>query len=253
MTAMTADLTATGIAIFASTAFAAALVAGIAGFAFGLVAAGIWLHLLTPLETATLIVALGALVQGISVWHLRRALDWSRLWPFLLGGMLGVPLGIVVLHEAAPGDLRAAIGALLIIYSLYALLAPRLPSASQASRAADAGIGVASGALGGTTGLSGILPTIWCQLRGWTKDQQRAVFQPVAVAIHLMAMAWLGGAGAVAPRTAVLFALALPATIAGTWLGLKLYAGLGETGFRRIVLTLLLISGVVLLVGNQYR
>src|SRR5262249_13244412 len=87
------DATILNVAIYLTATFAAALVTGVAGFAFELVAAGVWLHILTPLQTATLIIAFGLVVQGISVWKLRHALRWSRLWPFLLGGAFGVPLG----------------------------------------------------------------------------------------------------------------------------------------------------------------
>jgi len=39
------------------------------------------------------------------------------------------------------------------------------------------------GILGGLTGLAGIVTTVWCGMRGWGKDEQRAVFQPVGVAV----------------------------------------------------------------------
>jgi len=35
-----------------------------------------------------------------------------------------------------------------------------------------------NGALAGSAGIIGIVITLWCQLRGWTKDVQRTVFQP---------------------------------------------------------------------------
>ncbi|MCK6450410.1 MAG: sulfite exporter TauE/SafE family protein [Alphaproteobacteria bacterium] len=247
---MSGEMTAVEIALFAGTSFAAAVVAGVAGFAFGLVAAGVWLHVLTPLQTTAMIVALGMLVQGQAVWKLRHALDWRRLRPFLIGGALGVPVGVELLRWAAPAQVRVAVGAFLTVYCLYALARPALKPAAGAGPAADGGIGVLSGALGGLTGLGGILPTIWCGLRGWPKDAQRAVFQPVAVAIHAMTIAWLGGAGVLDVRSVQLFAMALPAVILGTWLGLRLYGLLDETGFRRVVLMLLLVSGVVLLVVN---
>src|ERR1700692_1108964 len=47
----------------------------------------------TPLQTATLIIAFGLIVQGYSVWKLRGALDWKKLGPFILGAALGVPVG----------------------------------------------------------------------------------------------------------------------------------------------------------------
>jgi hypothetical protein len=46
------DGTVLDLTLFLSATFAAALVAGLAGFAFGLVAAAVWLHVLTPLQTA---------------------------------------------------------------------------------------------------------------------------------------------------------------------------------------------------------
>lgn len=64
---------------FVAANFLGAFVAGVAGFAFGLVAAAIWPHVLTPLQTATLIVVYGLIVQGYAVWKLRRALDRRRL------------------------------------------------------------------------------------------------------------------------------------------------------------------------------
>ena len=63
--------------LFLLATFAGALVAGLSGFAFGLVVSAIWLYILTPLQTATLIIAFGLIVQGYSVWKLRGALDWE--------------------------------------------------------------------------------------------------------------------------------------------------------------------------------
>jgi hypothetical protein len=56
----TLDLT-----LFLAATFLAALVAGLAGFAFGLVAAAAWLHVLTPVQTASLIVAFGPVLPCI--------------------------------------------------------------------------------------------------------------------------------------------------------------------------------------------
>jgi uncharacterized protein len=40
----------------------------------------------------------------------------------------------------------------------------------------------------------------------------------------------------------------LPALLAGTWVGLKLYGHLDEAAFRKVVLLLLLVSGIALVV-----
>lgn len=240
-----------GIAIelplFLLATFAGAFVAGLSGFAFGLVAASLWLYVLTPLQSASLIVGFGLLVQGYSVWKLRAALDWRRLWPFMIGTVFGVPAGVSLLTWADPNSVRTAVGAILIAYSLYALLRPQLNVATIVAPAADMAVGFVNGVLGGLTGLAGIVVTIWCNLRSLPKDVQRATFQPVAVVVFAMAALLLGAKGALTFETAKLFALGLPFLLAGTWLGLKLFGRIDETTFRRIVLALLLVSGVALL------
>src|SRR5713226_9331006 len=119
------------LCLFAGATFAAAFVTGLAGFAFGIVAAAVWLHFLSPAQAAALIVAYGLIVQGMSVWKLRHALNWRRLMPFLIGGAIGVPLGGEILRWTSPASLRVAIGAILVafsLYSLYSLARPKLPS-----------------------------------------------------------------------------------------------------------------------------
>jgi uncharacterized protein len=236
------------LVLFVVATFAAALVTGVAGFAFGLVAAAVWLHVLTPLQTTTLIVAFGLIVQGYSVWKLRRALKLERLLPFLLGGLIGLPMGVALLEWTPAAEMRIAVGILLIAFSLYSLARPQLAKVTAGGRLADGGVGILSGILGGTTGFAGILPTIWCTVRGWPKDEQRAVFQPTGVTIFLGTALLLGGTGTVTPETVRLFLIGLPALLAGSWLGLRLYGKIDEVTFRRIVLVLLLVSGLALVV-----
>ena len=226
--------------IFLLATFARALVAGLSGFAFGLVAASIWLYILTPLQTATLIIAFGLIVQGYSVWKLRRALDWKKLWPFVLGAAFGVPVGVFILTWANPAHVRAGVGGF--------LFRPAIAPVKAGGAAVDAGVGLLNGVVGGIAGLAGILVTIRCGLRGWPKDVQRTVFQPVAVAAFLMSALWIGAKGAITAETVKLFLIGLPGLLAGTWLGLKLFGRLNEAAFRKVVLVLLLASGVVLIV-----
>jgi uncharacterized membrane protein YfcA len=234
------------LAIFVLGTATAAFVTGLAGFAFGLVAAAIWLYALTPIQTTTLIVLYGLLVQGYAVWKLRRNINVSRLAPLIIGSAIGVPLGILVLRWVEPGTLRTAIGLLLIVFSLYNLVRPALPGAKQAGRLADAGAGFINGLVGGATGLAGIVVVIWSSLRGWSRDEQRAAFQPTGVATFFITLIGLGGIGAINTASLQLFAIGLPALAIGTWAGWKLYGKLDERKFRVAVLVLLLLSGVAL-------
>ncbi len=229
-------------------AFLAAFVTGTAGFADAMVASAVWLQVLTPVEAVPLIVACGVLTNGFSIWHLRGEVRLDRLWPFLLGALVGVPLGAELLRAADPGQFRFAVGIFLVSYGAFMLSRARPPRISGGGRAADGSVGVIAGVMGGAAGLSGTLPTIWCGLRPWSKAEQRGVYQPFILVIHTATLGWFGATGFVDRQLVGNFLLVLPALALGVWLGLRLYRRIEEARFRRAVLGLLLISGVSLLV-----
>ena len=233
------------LGLFLSATFLGAVVSGVAGFGMGVVFAGVWAHILTPIQTATLIVGYGLVTQSYGIWKLWHALSWRRLAPFLIGGTVGAPIGALLLTYVDPTYLTPAVGVLLVLYSIYGLARPEIEPV-KVGLTADAGIGVINGLLGGLTGLVGIIVTIWCQLRGWPKDEQRAVFQPVMVAASALTAVSLSIAGVVTAETIKLYLLGLPLLLAGLWIGFKLYGKLNDALFRRVLLALLLVSGLVL-------
>ncbi len=235
------------LALFLFSVFFGGIVSGLAGFAMGLVVSGIWLHILTPAQTAALIVGYGLLVQTYSIWKLRHALNWRTVAPFIAGGVIGVPLGAALLTFTNPDYLRTAVGVLLVAYSSFFLLRPTVHTIRTDIRA-DFGIGIINGILGGMTGLAGPIITIWCQLRGWRKDEQRAIFQPVILAAFILTATSLTVNGTITIALLKIYAMGLPLLAAGVWVGLKLYGHLDEMAFRKVILYLLLLSGVVLIV-----
>jgi uncharacterized membrane protein YfcA len=235
------------LALFLISAFCGGLVNGLAGFALGLVVSAVWLHLLTPVETAVLIIGYGVVLQAYGNWKLRHALRWERMWPFILGGAFGVPAGTILLTHTDPDYLRIGVGVLQVAYATYGLARPKIkPVPSNVP--VDVGVGVINGLLSGLTGLPGVIVTIWCQLRGWPKDTQRSVFQPIIFATVLMSAVSMTLTGAVTMPTVKLYLLALPAVLVGTWSGHRLYGKLNDEAFRKVVLILLLVSGLTLIV-----
>lgn len=90
------------LGFFLLAAFLGGLASGIAGFAMGFVVSGIWLHILTPIQTTTLIVGYGLWTQGYGVWKLRHTLNWRQVAPFIIGGAIGVPIGTMLLTSINP-------------------------------------------------------------------------------------------------------------------------------------------------------
>jgi uncharacterized membrane protein YfcA len=235
-----------GLALYLLAALVGGLTSGLAGFAMGIVLSGMWLHIISPVQTATLIVGYGLLTQGYAVWKLRHALRWGIVAPFIVTGAIGAPIGASLLAYVDPTYLRTGFSALLVLYSIYGLAQPAFKPL-QFGLPADLAVGFLNGLIGGLTGLTGIVVTIWCQLRGWPKDVQRAVFQPVNLANIAVSLVSLSIAGAVTSETITLYVLGLPLMLAGLWAGFKLYGRLNEAAFRKIILLLLLISGLALI------
>jgi uncharacterized protein len=234
------------LGLFLAATFVGGLASGLAGFAMGFVVSGVWLHIISPIQTATLIVGYGLWTQGYGVWKLRHALSWRNVAPFISGGAIGVPIGTMLLTSINPEYLRTGVGLLLVLYSSHGLARPAF-TPIKVGVTADAGIGFLNGLVAGTTGLPGLVVTIWCQLRGWSKDQQRTIFQPVMLAAIVMNAVALSIAGAVTAETVRLYLLGLPVLLAGLWSGFKLYGKLDEAAFRKVILLLLLVSGSTLI------
>lgn len=236
-----------GDALVAAVALVGATVSGLSGFAFGLVVLGLWLHVLPPVIAGPMVVICSLVVQTMSLGALRHALKWDRLLPFLIPGLLAVPLGVWLLPRVDPMLFRRCVGVFLVLYSLYQLAGPWKPVA-WGGKAADAVIGFIGGAMGGLAGLSGAVPMPWTFLRGWPKDEARAVYQPFNMAMQVAALAGMLAYGSLGREHAYYAAICLPGLLVGGALGLWLYKRVNETWFRRIVLWLLLASGTALVI-----
>src|SRR5690242_773061 len=126
------------IVLFLIATFFGGLTSGLTGFAAGLVVSGVWLHIITPLQTAVLIAAYGVVNQGYGIWKVRHALQWRRILPFVIGGAFGVPLGAYLVTYINPAHLRVGVGILLLAYSTYNLVRPTF-TPIKSNAAADAG------------------------------------------------------------------------------------------------------------------
>ncbi|MDA8444666.1 sulfite exporter TauE/SafE family protein [Paracidovorax valerianellae] len=231
-------------------AVVAGFVQGLSGFAFGMVAMSFWAWTLEPRLAAALAV-FGALTgQIVAAVSVRRGFDVRTLAPFVLGGLLGIPLGVALLPRLDMVWFKTLLGVLLVLWCPTMLMAKRLPRIRAGGRVADGIVGMAGGVMGGIGGFTGTLPTLWCTLRGYEKDQQRAVIQNFNLSMLMVTMATYLGTGMVTRDMLPFFAIVAPAMLVPTLLGTRLYIGLSDVAFRQIVLGLLTASGVALLASS---
>jgi uncharacterized membrane protein YfcA len=208
-------------------------------------ALGIWLYVLPPSLAVQLVLICSVVAQGSTLPSMWKNFDLSIVWPFLIGGIIGVPLGTILIAQADPGVFKLTVGVFLLVFPVALYLSPEM-AVSFGGKLADGAIGLAGGILGGLAGLSGPLPTLWASIRGWGKDERRGVFQIFNFAVLFAALCLQAASGLLEPRLIWLTVIALPGTIIGASLGARLYHALSDRNFRDLVLALLVLSGAAL-------
>lgn len=223
-------------------AVAGGFVSGLAGFGTALMALGIWLYVLPPSLAVPLVLICSVIAQSSTLPSMWRSFDLSLVWPFLIGGLAGMPVGTMLTAHADPATFKLTVGIFLVAFptALYfsAPMAFRF-----GGRIADTAVGFAGGILGGLAGLSGPLPILWASIRGWGKDQRRGVFQIFNWTVLATAFCLQVASGLVHWEVVRLALLAFPATVCGAWIGARFYHVLSDRHFRDIVLGLLFLSG----------
>ena len=233
-------------AIILAGALSGGFVLGLTGFGNGLTAYGFWLHVLTPQLGAPL-VAIGSITSHLLMFRgFRHAISPARFMPFIIGGLIGIPIGTVLLTVISAPACKLFGGAMLASYSIITLcggLSLRVPSKTPFG---DPLIGLIGGICGGLASLSGPILTVWCDLKGWPKDEQRGTYQPYNFAMLSAALVAFGVAGLLTMPLLKLTVLSLPATLGGMRLGRRLYGKIDDRQFRKVVLGLLALSGLSL-------
>ena len=233
-----------------------AITSGLSGFGFSAIGA-LCLWLLPPQLGVPLLMSLSAANQLCSLRQLEADLQPLRQWwpdgpaAYLLGGFLGVPIGLAILHSLPTATLVAVLGGFLTIYATYSLLKPEsLHLTGAAGWPAACLVGMLGGIIGGFSAFPGAAVVVWSGLRRLPKHESRSIVQPYILGLQLVSLALLA---VQRPQTFdrtywTLLAITVPVVLPGTLLGVNLYRSLSDINFRRVTFMLLGTSGLGLLV-----
>jgi uncharacterized protein len=233
--------------LISTAVFFGAFISGLAGFAFSAVAGTILLHVMQPLEAVPLMMACSIGVQATSLWALRKHVVWKESVVLIWGGLLGVPFAIWLLNNADARVFRKGFGLFVAIYAAYMLFRPSLKYLQQMNRGRNVLVGFGGGLIGGLTAMPGALPTIWCDMHGMPKTQQRGLVQPFIAAMQLFALVVMLARNDLSSTVWIDFVYSIPAMFAGAALGIFAFNNVNESNFRRTILIILLLSGAGLI------
>ena len=237
------------IAFVAAGAAAGGFINGLAGFGTALFALGFFLNVMTPPQAVAVVVVLSVASGLQGLWVVRHAIGERprRLMRFLLPGLVGIPLGVLALWVIDARALKLVIAGFLLLYGGFFTLRRSLPRFERPTPVMDATVGFAGGVLGGAASLSGALPTMWCSMRPWPKAETRAVLQPFNVVVLSVTAGLLALRGVYDAQTLWFVVVAIPATMVSAQIGLTVFKRLPDEMFRRLLISMCLLSGLILM------
>ncbi len=254
MTAISADLAPGFLLLLALGAASGGFINGLAGFGTALFTLGFWLQIMAPVEAVAIVVVMSVFSGLQGVWIVRHSIldNPRRLARFLIPAIFGIPLGVAALAVLDARSLKIVIGLFLILYGGFFTLRRTLPKLERPTPWIDSFIGFLGGIFGGAASLSGALPTMWLSMRPWPKSETRAVLQPFNVTVLTLAMALFALQGAYDTRALLRIAMALPITMVFAQLGIMVFKRLSDGQFRRLLIAMMFLSGLILLIRELF-
>jgi hypothetical protein len=222
--------------------FLGSVVVGAAGFGSAAVAGALMLFWFVPVSAVPILNSASLTTQMISMGQLWKTLQWQGCLTLIIGGLVGMPLGVLILQRTDPDAFRFAFGVFLVCWTSYLLLRPHL-RVRRHGALADGIVGLTGGITGGAIAFPGALPSIWCAITRDTKEKQRGTIQIFILVMQICTLVYLFAKGMVGHDFVADYIKMVPAIMIGTFVGVYLFAKINEAVFRRVVLILLLIVG----------
>ena len=222
---------------------------GLAGFGTALFALAFFLNALSPIESVALILVLAVFGGAQGIWLIRHEIliQKSRLIRFLIPAPFGIPIGIYILTVVNSYFISILVAAFLIFYGGYFSLQRNLPVFNKQHYSIDIMISFFSGVLGGAFSLSGMLVTVWSSLKPWTKVESRSLIQVFNFVVLGLTMVSFIFQGIYTSKLFLIILVMIPVSFISVQTGLYVYKKLSTTIFRRLLIGLTFVSGIIIL------
>jgi len=229
--------------------FGAAALSSISGFAFSALCGAALFHTrMDHIVVVQTMLVSSIAIQSLMIITIWKSIDWWRFCKFLIAGLMGIPVGLFILLHVERHLFASGVGVLLCAYSAYLILrrpfvvSPRLAFL-------DLPIGFVGGITGGAVAFPGAPVTAWCQLKGWTRDQQRGIYQPYILVMQIASLSLmpLPGKKAGDPGFALHHLNSIPPALVGALIGIYIYQQSTDRTFAFVINSTLFVSGLTLL------
>ena len=207
------------------------------------------LALSIPLEVAAPL----AVLISITVAAIVVVQDWKKIhlhttaW-LVVPTLFGIPLGLMLLTSSHQRFVKAALGAVIIAFSIYSLIGRAPLELKRDSKPWLLICGFLAGVLGGAYGMNGPPLVIYGAMRRWSAQYFRATLQGYFLPASLIGMAGYWLAGLWVHAVTHYYLLSLPVTLLGIFLGRVINHRMHGEAFLKYIYIGLIGIGTLLLV-----
>lgn len=224
---------------------AASVLRGFTGFGFGLAAVPLLSLALPPTEAVPLVVVLQAIVGLAGLQGAWRLCDWRAVRDLAPGLVIGIPIGLLILTEFPPNQVRLVIGLMIAVSVIVLWRGVRL--SPNPSTAVTLTVGTLSGIMSGLSSMGGPPIVVYLLALSHSAARVRAtsiVYFMLSALASAGPMAWRG----LISRDVLLWtAFCLPTLFAGSWAGAWAFERAQPHHHRATALIVLSILAVLLI------
>lgn len=171
--------------------------------------------------------------------------DANQAWPFLVSGLIGIPLGTEVLIFSSERLLKIVIGIALIIFSMLLLWNVNLRF--KRDMFGSATVGLLGGFLCGSIGMPGPPMALLLSSQGTTKEEFRRLIVIFLTVVDFLTFFYFLWIGLINTDMLLQSLKLLPAMVLGFLAGNFVFGKVDEATFRRLALGITLAAGVLLI------
>lgn len=224
----------------------AAFVQSISGFGLALLSVPL-MSLFADVRLSVVVVNLiGLMTTSAQAWKEKDHADAPLAVRITIAAIVGMPLGLIAFIYLSDTYLKVGLGVVVLFVTLLLMRGFTLRSSS---RTADWLLGGASGALSTSVGTNGPPLVFLFQARQMTQEVFRATISRVFVFSNVVTVAIFAFAGKITKDSVVAAVVSLPVLVLAIMLGFRTRRFVNQQRFRVLVLSLLVISGISIIVS----
>jgi uncharacterized protein len=217
----------------------------ISGFGFALISIPLASLVVGTTDAVVIQTLAGCLLSVAMAWKYRADADRAVLRLVVPTSLAGIPVGILIVNRVSDRGLRFAVGIGVIVAATAIATGYRITS--KRTGLVNGAAGFVSGVLSATTGTNGPPLVIALAGRDATPAAFRATLQGAFAAANLVLVPAFIVSGKVTETGLVGAAVAIVPTMLGRVLGERVFHRLDPAKFRRVVLSMLFVAGIVAL------